>query len=496
MDLSQPPSGFPPTLDTRDAESCLAAVSKLAAINVAHSQLLRLLSSIQRRPPLASGYLKVLESVHATLANAQGGLTSHHAAKPLPPSEAEMASFRSMVSLWRQMAQGYAQIAQLGDPSIENCLALICQRCLLYSGRVLIEYFRTRRTPAPVLWADLHGYYRTAEERGLAHLQVPDAASGANRFTTCADTYAAVLLIDLADTYGRSPRELSWIVHWCEHLAPLTTIAKAGMPDNAYAYSINLMQDRGLRPADNLASSEYLRYLDTARLAPYLQLALTRQQVLPAKLGLGPDCKKPAAGRLVLQLHRRLAVTPRRYERCVASGTLSVCCGFTAIYYSVRGGELADQGNGFSPDKMEHWQIADQSLNGLRLLRGPAGRRIEPAELLGIKLPDSEHFLLAKIIWLTLELDDRVHAGLQLLPGRPQAIRVSATGIMSADEYLHAFLLPAVPALGKQSSLVLPRGLFPIGSTIEIDTGHPQHVRLTRQLRRGSDFEQIAFAAA
>lgn len=482
MDLSQPPSGFAPALDTQNVESCLAAFSAQAPAR--KSRLLRRLSAMQRRPLPGAGYLKVMEAVHGTLADAQEGLTRHHAAKPLPPNEAEETSFRSMVSLWRRMARGYAQIARLGSPSSENDLALICQRCLLYSGLVLIEHFRARRTLPPGLWADLHGYYHTAEEWGLARLQVPDATS----FTTCADTYAAVLLTDLADTYSRNPRELSRIIRWAWLLAPLTGIVKPDLPDTAYSYGINLMQDQGLRPADKLASSEYLRYFDTARLAPYLQ------QAPLARLGLRPDSRKPAPGRLFLQIHRRLTVTLRRFPRCKAGGNLAVCCGFNAIHNSVSGGGLADQKNIFSADKMENWQIADQSLNGLRLLRKPAGRRIEQAELLGIKLPDSEHFLLAKLIWLTLGLDDHLHAGLQLLPGKPQAIRICA--VTPADESLRAFLLPALPALGKHPSLVLPRGLFHPGSTITIDTGQPHRVRLTRRLNRGSDFEQIAFTAA
>ena len=466
MDLSQPPSGF----DPRDAEGYLAAVSALTAVR--QYQLLRLLSALQQKPPLAADYLKVLESVHATLGNTQQGLIRRHAGKPLPPNESEQTSFRSMVSLWQKMARGYAQIARLGDPSIENNLALICQRCVLYSGRVLIEYFRAHRTLPPGLWADVHGYYHTAEEWGLARLQVPDTA----RFTTCADTYAAVLLIDLADIYSRSRRELASIIHWGWQLSPLTNIVKPGMPDKTYAYGINLIQDQGLQQTDKLAFSEYLRYFDTSRLAPYLK------QAPLALLGLGPDSKKPAPGRLFLQIHRQLSVTPRRFARSEASGSLSVCCGFTAIHYSVSGRAVA---------KMERWQIADQSLNGLRLLRSPDGGRIEQAELLGIQLPDSEHFLLAKLIWLTLGLDDSVHAGLQLLPGRPQAVRIRSLTL--AGEYVSAFLLPAVPALGKHHSLVLPRGLFPPGSTIETDSG--QHLRLTRRLNKGSDFEQIAFTA-
>ena len=499
MDLSQPPSNFSPALDTRDTERRLAAVSALPPGRFAHWEMLRLLSALQRSPPLAPAYLKVLEAVHAALADAQLELAGRHVAVPLPPDEPEKCRFRDLVSLWRRMARGYAQVARLGgnSPLIQDCLALICQRCLLYTGRGLIEHFRTRRTLAPGLWAELHGYYHTAEELGLARLQVPYAPDPGAGFSNCTDTYAAVLLVDLADPYGRNPRELSLIVRWVADLAPLTDIVKPSAPDDVSCYGIDLTADRGLRPADGLAFGEALRHFDTSRLAPHLQALLNQlgQQVPPASLGFGPDCKKAVAGRLLLQLRRRLAPTPRRYQRHAASGTLSVCCGFPAIHHFVNTDETLMPGNDYA---MEQWQIADQSLNGLHLLRGPAGPRLERAELLGIRLPSGGHFLLAKMVWLTLEADDHVHVGLQLMPGRPQAIRisVSASSAMSATISLHGFLLPALPALGKQSSLVVPRGVFHPGSIIEIHNDRAQRIRLTRRLKRGADFEQIAFVAA
>lgn len=461
--MSQIPPSFAAAADTREAKNCLAAIAALPLYNAerTHNSIVKLLSAMRRSPPQAAGYLEVLESLEQPLAFAQGELASRYAEKPLPPNQTENEAFERVVAAWQQMAQGYAQIAQLGhtSPSIENSLALICQRCLYYTGQVILEHFRARRALAPGLWLDLHGYYATAEEWGLTGLAVWEAKDVS---TTCGDTFAALLLADLADPYGCNPRELSAILDWAQRFAPLTTIRTSRLAADACAYGIDLMQDRGLCLAEALTPGEPLRYLDTARLAPCLRqlIAQLKRGVPAATLGLGGQCQQPAAARLLSKISRAWCKTAvvRRYERSkVGIGNLSVCSGLDAIHYYVSGTEFKqpDHVRIFSRKEMdqlatfrfqvdpvqplharaaqmgymlEQWRITDQSLNGFSILREAAGGRIGHDELLAIKFKQVGHFLLAQVRWLRLEFDGCVHAGIQVMPGRPQAIHVRAYG--------------------------------------------------------------------
>ena len=143
---------------------------------------------------------------------------------------------------------------------------------------------------------------------------------------------------------------------------------------------------------------------------------------------------------------------------------------------------------------LERWSVVDQSVSGFRLLRGEAGARIEHGQLLCLKPPDGEHFLLAQVSWNLMQKDDLL-IGIHVLPGIPQGIAVRPTGlqISPSERYVRAFLLPAVPALREEPSLVLPRGWFQAERVIELYTDRAVKVRLGLLLTQGADFDRATF---
>ena len=54
-------------------------------------------------------------------------------------------------------------------------------------------------------------------------------------------------------------------------------------------------------------------------------------------------------------------------------------------------------------------------------------------------------------------------------------------------------MLPAVPAINAEQSLVLPLGSYQADRLIEIHTDHIFKVRLNHVLQDGPDFERISF---
>lgn len=520
--------------DTQDAQRCRTAVASLPITNVVHTQniLHTLLTSMRKSSPPARDYLEVLEAARAPLAFVQDEASRRYASRPLPPNEGENEAFERVLDLWHLMAGSYAHAAQIGggDPEVRQKLALICQRCIHYAGLVLIESFRARRAPAQGFWLDLHGYYDTAEEWGLATQPVGEPLGGSGRTVTCAETYAVVLLADLANPYNRTPGDLVWILRWAHRFAPRTAIEQPDEDAGGRGYGIDLMEDRGVRPVENLANTRSARLFDTSRLGPKLQkvLASLKRGASPASLGLGKECPPAHASRLLLHLYRPwcLAAVPRRFERRRAAGSLFLTCGFEAIHYYVTGSEFVQPAhvrmfsraemdalwtfrNQVDPTRplqvraaslgytLDHWQVVDQSLNGFRVYRDPAGPRIEHGQLLGLKTADSDFYLLGQISWLMQETDGRLNAGIQVLPGRPQGIcvRPAGAGVSPSEKYLRAFLLPAVPTLKEPASILLPRGWFSADRVIEMFTDRQVQVRLSRLLSSGTNFERCAFSA-
>lgn len=530
-----PPSSLP-LADTRDAAACLDLIDRLPLTNTRETQqqLAALLAGLARQPPPAMGYLAVLEKMRLPLAFIQGEMAQRYAAKPLPPAPGEEEAFRQVLALWRAMGTAYADVARIGGDNalIQRTLALICQRCVHYAGRVLLEFFRARREPAAGAWIDLHGYYATAEEWGLAGVAVAEPVAGPNVVQSSAQAYAEVLLVDLSNPYSRSPRELAWIIRWARHMAAFTAVLPAAAGTEPRAFGVDLMEDRATRPLEMLAARDSVRRFDTAALTPELQrlLVAVRQNIPPVSLGLGDDCPTPAAGRLLLQLYRPwcLHALPRRFQRRDASGIAEVCHGFEAIHFHVTGAEFdqPEHVRMYSRADMERiwtfrdqvdptqrlqvsaihaqlgyptekWEVADQSISGFRLQRGAAGARIEHGQLFCLRPPDGEHFLLAQVSWYLLqEATGGLLAGVHVLAGRPQgiALRPAGAAVSPSERYVRAFLLPAVAALNEPATLVLPRGWFQPERVVEVFTDRQARLRLAELLAQGTDFERVSFA--
>jgi hypothetical protein len=291
------------------------------------------------------------------------------------------------------------------------------------------------------------------------------------------------------------------------------------------------MQDRGPRPADHVAVTASTRLFDTTPLGERVQTLLGRLKdgYTPGSLGLGDDCAKTQARRLLLQLYRPwcLAAMPRRFERNRASGSLSVAYEIESIYFHVTGAEFVQPAHVRSYSRAEvdemitykyqlesdrpvnlaaiqarhpvdAWEIVDQSLNGFRLLRLPQGPRVEHGQLMAVRPPHKDQFVLGHVTWLALERDGRLQAGLQLLPtpSRGVAVRGTGPGVSPSDKYSPGFFLPAIPALKEQVSVVLPAGWYSAGRVVEVLSDRPVMVQLGELLARGANFERCTFTLA
>lgn len=78
-------------------------------------------------------------------------------------------------------------------------------------------------------------------------------------------------------------------------------------------------------------------------------------------------------------------------------------------------------------------------------------------------------------------------AGIALLPGKPQAVAVCrpAQGETPAEACYQAFLLPEVPAVDAESSILIPHGWFRSGQALEVYSDTLQHIGLKRLIHEG-----------
>lgn len=526
-----------------DPVECLELLNRLHPLNIdeTHRLLSEMVPALLRKPPAPEQHLAILEAARPHIALAQSAMASRYAAHPLPPDSVENETLRSVVALWQAMARSYEHVARASGAEIlpADQGALLAQRRIHYAGMVPLEYFRAHRSIPRGTWTALHDSFCAAEALGVATSRIPDALNDIWKAQSAAEAFVAVLLVDLANPYGRSERDLGWVCRWAQRFAPYCELLGApdGESPQPAAYGLDLGADHGLRPLGVLRPSAALRRFDGSKLAGQIKAVLKqfKQGVTPSSLGLGADCPVDACARLLLSLYRPwgLASAGRRFPRRGTQGRAELTVGWPSIAFHVSGkpfeqppiyatqrslrsdislltfGERVTRAHnprwnenerlraaarlGF---RCEHWQVADHSVSGFRLYQDPHTHRLEHHQLVGIRPPDGEHFLLAQLSWLMYRADGVMEAGVQVLSGLPRVVAVRPFGLSSNlhEAFLEAFLLPPTPALKAGASIVLPAKWFQPQRVIEVADGAERYqLRLTKPILRGPDFVQVSY---
>lgn len=530
-------------MDFRTPAECLDHLKRLNPINVDEAQqtLSDMLEALLKETPAPNQYLEVLEAMRTHLDLIQSEVAKRYAAHPLPPDSVENQSFRKVVALWQLMAHSYAQITRrdAAAGTLDDQRSLLSQRRVFYSGQALLEYFRAHRAIPEGLWGELHESFSMAEAQGIARIRVSDPLNEVWRAQSATEAYISFLLVDLANPFGRGEREFTWVCRWAQRFAPYCTLqnpAESAEPVKPTTYGLDLAMDHGLRPIGLLtATNTTLRRFDGSRLAGQIQAVLTqfKQGVKPAALGLGEDCPVEASSRLLLSLYRPwgLASVGRRFPRRGCRGEAELTGDWLAIGFHVQG-KLFEQPGGLATQRSlrsditlltfgeraaevgaqdseqqrrreaaklgfacEHWELLDQSVGGFRLRQLPPSERLEHRQLVGIRPPDGERFLLGLISWLMYRADGTLESGVSILNGLPKVVAVRQVGLNPGHRgaYQQAFLLPEVPALKTPASLVLPGAWFQPHRVVEMHDGKQKQLRLTQLLTRGANFDQVSF---
>lgn len=525
---------LPPLFGDRQSGLDYLAQLSLANPQLAERQLTRFLDGLLMAPPAPDILLGLLEQARAPLNFVEEEMARRYQNKPLPLSAEEEACFRLVVLAWQKMGKAYALCARLLDPTTAGeqhatLVATLLQRCIYYTGMVILEHYRARRELPAGIWLDAHGYYASAEEWGVACTPVEDALENNLQSTHCAAAYSSLLLIDIASPYSNSVRNLNLIRRWACMWSPLISIHKLDNGFEVPAYVIELMKDAPLHPtAVQEEQGEDARRLDTTRLGLQINhmLSQLRQRLSPSQLGLGEETSGHVST-LLEHLSRpwtQLA-SPRRFRRFASDGKARIGIGFEAIHYFVskQKFEQPDTAAAYSrrdfdqlftfrnqvdPSQrlairpqisfpMDEWMVINHSANGFRLARSVAGQRLVHGQLISICPHDGDQFLLAQASWLMQEDNGGLIAGVATLPGVPMGIgaRLAISGPGSNERFVRAFLLPAVTAIKEDASIVLPPGMYQASRILDIfvDDGPVWQLRLNHVIQRGTDFDRISY---
>lgn len=524
-----------PLLSFPDLQSGMSHLARLPLANpaVAEQQLMQFLDSLLAAPPDPSDLFALLEQARVPMCFVEEEMARRYHNKPLILGDVEEAAFLQVVTAWRKMGKAYALCAQLersdhADPQHRTRIATILHRCVYYTGMIILEHYRARRELPAGIWLDLHGFYETAEEWGVGTGPVDDVLENGSQTTHCTAAYVTILLIEMASPYSLSVRDLNLIRRWAGMWAPLVAVQRLPGGSPTPPYVVELMKEGALRPTR--PSEEFgpdARRLEVSRLGLQINQMLNqlRQRVAPSQLGLGEETTGHVLN-LLDQLSRpwTLSAAARKFRRFPSTGRARVCVGFEAMHFAVAGKEFVqpDSAQTYSRDQFDtlftfrqmanpaqqltirpqpdfptdEWDVLNHSANGFRLARSAAGQKLAHGQLLALCPHDGDRFLLAQASWLMQEQEGGLLAGVSVLPGLPEGVAVRVAGVPhgNSEQFVRAFLLPAIPAIDEHGSLVLPTGMYQASRVLEVRAEKDNwQVRMKNVLQRGIDFERVSY---
>lgn len=524
-----------PPLKFTDIQSGLDYLAGLSLAHpvVAEQQLMRFIDALLAEPPDPGVLLTLLEQARVPICFVEEEMARLYHNKALVLSESEELSFQQVITAWRKMGKGYAMCAQLETPDWSNprytaLMASILHRCIYYTGMVILEHYRARRELPAGIWLDLHGFFETAEEWGIASTPVVDGLESNLQATHCAAAYTTLLLIDIASPYSNTVRDLNLIRRWAGMWAPLVSIAKLDDDLEIPPYIVELMRDTPMHPsALSDSPGADARRLDTTRLGLQINhmISQLRLQMTPSQLGLGEE----TAGHVTKLLQRLClpwtqSASPRKFRRFASEGIARIATGFDAMHFHVTGKEFSqpatansysrgafDQiftfGDRAHPEQdlvikpgvsfpYEEWSVINHSANGFRLGATHPQLKIRHGQLLVVCPHDGDQFLLAQANWLMQEENGGLIVGVATLPGVPAGVGIRQSGLTGehSDRLSPAFLLPALPSLKEEGSIVLASVTFQANRLMDVFLGEERfQIRLRHIVQRGADFDRASY---
>ena len=100
--------------------------------------------------------------------------------------------------------------------------------------------------------------------------------------------------------------------------------------------------------------------------------------------------------------------------------------------------------------------------------------------------------MLATVAWIQ-QSEQRVTLGVEMLPGKPEAVTLRTLEGPTLPSS-PAFLLPPIPTIAQEASLIAQSGIYQGGRRREIFVGGRwQAIRLAHIQHHGFDFDRISY---
>ncbi len=435
---------------------------------------------------------------------------------PLPAKQRE--AFELARSLATECAVSYKlfivdRTSKLIAFGAKKSLPLPMLRAMAFTGRVLLQSYKTYY-PAPAgTWRDLNQLYAYAEDQDLLE-ETPDPDDKAS----IADFYHEPVLLALADPYRLMYREADKVLELMSQFRSSVNLTDQ-RPENLdpqKVFLVALDSDRAPRLmaiAIKDPPGQILRLVDLDRLVEKLKQKLVQ-------LSTSKDAAKSKGAHELYDLLTRLTrlwgdPPKRQFRRNPTETVVAVCSGIKAIAHfstlaskedpdaeaaAIDSGDtvplLTIPGDAVSKALgVEEWTVLNQSPNGLRLHREPGGVvGVTVGEVVGVRFSGGQSWNVGVVRWLNVLENSDLEFGVELIAPSAQPLEIEPT-ISANSKIQPALKLPPVHGEGDSDTLLTYPDTFSDLREFELNDGETvSTIRSTGLVEKTSRFEIFQFS--
>jgi hypothetical protein len=502
----------------------------LADVHLAHIEIVRALSSINenKKMPLKER-VQVCMYLNEKAKDLQDNLCRDYLATTSDANAAERTYLQTILAFWDEMAVAY-QICIRSfsqDPSAKlwPTIRILTARALHHYA-MQAKWAHLRYMPVDsAVWRNLHRLYLFAEREKFEKTAVklfPDSLTD----TSCQSEYLQPLMLHLANPESLQPLQINLVDQWLDTWAKSVTLENQFRP-HRQLYAVNLGDTKPARSLRRNMLGEKYRYWGVGLLVVTIDKAVEQLKngELPARLGLGEDCRLPHCLDLIETVERRWSKkdVQRKHERTpnvkvvhVVQGLHDILAqlkpgakikrkpkgemvGYQVMGYTVGGFpiDMNTQGNEelFQP-ALEQWIMENESVSGYGVTFNPAGQNgLRIGTLIGLKPESTRHFLIGVVRRMNKNPASKTYVGIQTLCQTPIPVELhSSSGGNPSSHFAEAVYLLEMPQAQISRSLLMAHDDFEPGRLLQLKAqGKAYTIRLQKALEEAEDYRRVSF---
>lgn len=424
----------------------------------------------------------------------------------LPLSRNQSAFAETAKQLWEELAYGYKwALIDLQNKIIniksDKSTALVVARGIHALNQITYITYLTYKSTPKQYWSEIYQLYYCSLTQNAQRITINDELVEDNE-TSVDSVFIEGLLLALAN-----PNRLSGpdIVRARDYIANLTSLAKFSaigpVESSAGVFLIELDSDK--RPASfSMKRKETDEVTDlllhTVGVAERIHkhLRAVKNQRLPSDKSLPDNAIAAHYEDLLFHLISHFGKPPvRSFSRARKNDGMELGVGINnAHYFAPKIGNdyknLVVQSAAIKPSR---WQILNVGAGGYALRKFNSSQvSMHVGDIAAIKNNTTLEWELGVIRWVSINELNQLDIGFELI-----SPTVKAVSLISAKEKTQekGLLLPQLPALKQEASIIVPRGAFEPDTPLEmVDEDTTSKIIIKKLVERTFSFERYQFS--